>query len=149
MIGTTIVTQRSEFECGYIMRMENNQLQFHSHHYKIEVSVSGNQRIEDNGFILEFSQFKKLLNSVLPDHMFLYNCDTGTNSVEETNISNAMICNGLPVKELTFSPSAENLVNYIVDELQCKFNAICPGVTIVDAKLRESNDSFAQWSKSI
>ena len=147
MNGKTIVTQRDDFECSYIMRMESDGLQLHSHHYKVEVSVSGNQRIEDNGVILEFNQFKNLLRSVLPDHMFLFNADRKTNCPEEENIQSVLIQNGLPVKKIYFSPSAENLVNYIVVCLQNKFDQDCPGVTIVDAKLRESTDSFAQWSK--
>lgn len=146
MMGRTIVTQRSDFECCYIMKM-HDELQIHSHHYKIEISVSGDQRMEDNGVILEFSQFKSILDSVLPDHMFIFNSDSNSNCIEEVNVANAMVCNRIPVKELEFSPSAENLVNYIVNEFQWKLNTIFPGVVVVDAKLRESNDSFAQWSK--
>lgn len=144
MINPITVTQRASFEACYIMEASKDiGLQFHGHNYKVEVTVSGNQRMTDLGFIIEFSELRRLLVSVLPDHKFLAWPDKLSDMLAD-------IMSPYPdsFKYIDYPPTAENLIAHIVDELQHILNKYHPGVIIVNAKLRENNDSFAEWTKA-
>lgn len=143
MTNNITVTQRASFEACYLMEASKQLgLQLHGHNYKVEVTVSGNQRMTDLGFIIEFSELKKLLMSVLPDHKFLAWPDKLSNAVANTISEYPNI-----FEYIDYPPTAENLITHIVENLQQKLNKQYPGVTIVNAKIRENNDSFAEWTK--
>ena len=145
MINEITVTQRASFEACYLMEVSHSEgIRFHSHNYKVEVTVSGNQRMNDLGFIIEFSELKNLLISVLPDHKFLAWPDRLSNIVADklSDQPNAF-------EYIDYPPTAENIISHVVQQLQIKLNKSYPGVTVVNAKLRENNDSFAEWSKGV
>lgn len=132
------VSQRVEFECSYIFGTELN-----AHRYKFEVTVIGPQREEDNGIVIDFKSLKNYMNSVICDHAFLYQ-----STVENPGKTVAFIlaragvkCVGFP-----FMINAENMCKYFVQDLQSILNEHEPGVTVVSAKLRETNDSYTSWS---
>lgn len=150
MINNNVtVTQRSSFEACYLMKVEPSaSVQMHSHNYKVEVTVSGNQQMTDNGFIIEFSRLKHLLDSVLPDHKLILYPSYNT-TIYDINKKFEYFTQGLSIVfNLDKEPTAENLITYIVSKLQDKLDTQYPGVTIVNAKLRETNDSFAEWTKA-
>ena len=147
------VTRRASFEACYLMKVDNvSGVQIHSHNYKVEVTVSGNQRMTDNGFIIEFKVLKNMLESILPDHKFIFwPIDDPTDytvSGISSSIQNEIQRLGNTCYDIDFAPTAENMISHIVSQLQNLLDKHYPGVTIVNAKLRENNDSFAEWSKS-
>lgn len=144
-MSNTLVTQRDEFECAYVMAIGDEPPILHSHHYRVEVSVSGDQRLEDHNVIIEFDEFKKLIKSVLPDNAFVYN-STDSGSDVEHSIAKTMIDCNIKVVKYDFTPSAENLVMYLATILQQLLNKCAPGVTVIEVKLRETANSFATWS---
>ena len=147
------VTQRASFEACYLMKVDkNSRVQIHSHNYKVEVTVSGNQRMTDNGFIIEFSVLKNMLESVLPDHKFIFwpiddPADYTVSSISRS-IQHEIDRLGDTCYDIDFAPTAENIISHIVSQLQSLLDIHYPGVTIVNAKFRENNDSFSEWSIS-
>lgn len=142
---STVVSQRDEFECAYIMSIAESEPILHAHHYRVEVTVSGNQRLTDHGIILEFDEFKQYLRKVLPDNSFLYDLSADLNDNGRI-IATQLESLGIKTVGCVFSPSAENLTAFIAEELQCVLNKSAPGVVVVEVKLRETANSFATWS---
>lgn len=144
-MSNTLVSQRDEFECAYIMSIGDSPPILHAHHYRVEVAVSGNQRLIDHGIVIEFDKFKHYLRSVLPNNAFLYDSTSEYNDAGRT-IATELLNLGIQTVACPFIPSAENLAGYIARELQSILNRAAPGVTVVEVKLRETANSFATWS---
>lgn len=146
MSDVIMISQRDEFECAYILKIkESDEPIFNCHHYRIEVSVSGQKPFADDGIIIEFSDLKKLIRAMLPDHQFVY-CKNGP--IQEQSIAAAFVEFGVSVKGYEFAPSAENLVKYFAEVLQLKLNSKFPGVLVEEVKLRETANSFSTWSRN-
>lgn len=147
------VTQRNEFECSYLMK-DNT---FRSVHYRVEVTVEGNQHWIDEGMVIEFTHLSEIVKSVLPDRCFVYQNAPGDSSLSGSNITGSptyttemRLAGYMQMLEIRtaaypFVISAENLCRAIGERVQDKLNLIEPGVTVVGVKLRETTDSFASW----
>ena len=140
------VTQRAEFECSYVSAVTNSATELHSHRYRIEFSVCGEQRFIDHGIVIEFAEFASLIKSILPDHKFLFNAHASTESAEYNIASTVHSYLPNAVRSYDAPISAENLCNFLVRDLQQLLNTSAPGVYILNAKLRESANSFAEYS---
>lgn len=143
-----IVTQRADFECSYVTSIQQlTGLELHSHRYRVEFSVTRDVAALEygQGMIIEFGQFAKLIKSILPDHKFLYNCNNLQVSAE-VQIA-ATIENHIPnsVHAYTVPITAENLCNQLVIDLQAVLDTKYLGVRIINAKLRESSESYAEY----
>lgn len=144
-MSSTLVSQRGEFECAYVMSIDNSPSILHAHHYRVEVAVSGDQRLSDYGIVIEFDEFKRYIQDVLPDNAFLFNQCAG--STDPGNIIASKLQEmGIKTVPCLFNPSAENLAEFIAVQLQFILDRQAPGVTVVEVKLRETANSFATWS---
>ncbi len=137
------VTQRVEFECGYLIEL-NGQKQVQSHRYNLEVTVSGNQRFEDNGYVIEFETLKKILKSCVPNNKFIFTKNQDYMLPGERNIADIFDLFGYLSEQVNFRPTCENLLIWITDRIQDILDIREPGVRIENAKLRESSTSYAE-----
>lgn len=137
------VTQRVEFECGYLIEL-NGQKQVQSHRYNLEVTVSGNQRFEDNGYVIEFETLKKILKSCVPNSKFIFTKNQDYTLPGERNIADIFDLFGYLSEQVDFRPTCENLLVWITDKIQDILDIREPGVRIENAKLRESPTSYAE-----
>lgn len=137
------VTQRVEFECGYLIEL-NGQKQVQSHRYNLEVTVSGNQRFEDNGYVIEFETLKKILKSCVPNSKFIFTKNQDYTLPGERNIADIFDLFGYLSEQVDFRPTCENLLVWITDKIQDILDIREPGVRIENAKLRESSTSYAE-----
>lgn len=134
------VSYRTEFEASYLQNCE-----LHSHRYRIEVTVSGPQRQEDKGKVIEFSHLAMYVKQVIYDKSFIFGTDV---LPEERPVIDALRAAGVKCWPCTFSLSVENFCTDIADRLQIIFNNFEPGVFVQEVKLRETNDSYATWVAS-
>lgn len=142
MLAAIETTQRAEFECGYLTNTPYKM--FTAHQYKIEVTVSSNQGRDANGVIIEFSDLKKIVESVLPHNRFIY-CKADQDG---TTIANALHNMGITACGYDFVISAENLVQYFAEAIQHILDGMHPGVLVEDVKLRENTNSYTRWQRT-
>ena len=151
----TEVTQRSEFECAYIMyseryddalMMKKRVPELNAHHYVVSVTVTSEA---DRDIIIEFKQFKSIVNQALPDGRFLYN------GKEESNSAAYIIAEGfkkagvLPY-EYDFVISTENLVNHIAQTIQSLLKILrYEDVIVTKVVLKETADSATTWTLNL
>ena len=148
-MGSTLITCRSRFECGYVSNDIHNSPRFHWYSYVIEVSLSGNQYLIDTGRIVEFSEFQHILNSALPDRCFLTSTNTQCWTDLDKDFNDIFVKHGMPVSHMDIEIfSAETLVSYFADKLQVEFDQFLPGVVIEEIRLKETPNSFVTWSRS-
>ena len=139
------VTQGINFECCYISDHKLN-----AHRYRAEVTVSGEQRYLDTGFVLEFDKFKKYLREVVPDGKFILAKYGYSGDVDEANVRDvgvAMAKCGIMTQEFT-EASCEVMCEEIAHKLQQEFYLREPGIVVEEVKLRETPDSFAVWTNN-
>lgn len=135
MIAT--VSYRTEFESSYL---QTNEL--HSHRYRLEVTVDGPQRFEDHGRVIEFKQLAQYVKQISYDKQYLFGLNQTDN---ERSVMEAMRLAGVNIHLFTKELSVEMFAADIAERLQLILNTACPGVRVVEVKLRETNDSFATW----
>lgn len=132
------VSYRTEFECSYIQEME-----LHSHRYRLEVTVDGPQRLEDFGRVIDFKTLARYVRQVTYDKCFLYSSNS---SDLVRRVMEAVEACEVPVKSFVSDLSVEYFCSDIAQNLQGLLNKHEPGVRVIEVKLRETNDSFATWN---
>lgn len=143
-VSKTEVTQRSDFECAYLVDTTEHFPVMSAHHYRIEATVTG---VSDNGIIIEFSNFKHLIDSVLPNNCFIYNNTLVIGP--EWELAKCMKKLNINPIGYPFMISAENLVNHLAASIQTQLDKLHPGVILENVKLRETNNSYTSWSRNI
>ena len=138
MKSTMEVTKRIEFECCYI---QNRQIE--AHRCKLEATVEGPQRFEDFGRVITYENLQKYMKAMVPDKTFLYQWHE-EKAVAVAKAFNDAGCKTLPFE---FEISAENLCSYFVKSLQDILDKKEPGITILEMKLREDNNSYVSWKR--
>lgn len=145
MVGKQLVTQRDEFECAYLMSVDDNLPILHAHHYRVEVTVSRNDNSVGHDVIIDFDRLRHYIRRVLPDKAFLYN-GSEVGSSAENSIATEFKRFGIAVQSYLFTPSAENLAQHFATKLQSIFDFEHLGIQVVEVKLRETANSYATWS---
>lgn len=135
---TMEVTKRIEFECCYIY---NQQIE--AHHCKLEVTVEGPQRFNDQGRVIAYEDLTRYMKTVVPHKSFLY----WDKDIDSINVSRAFAEAGCRVEQYNFPISAENMCKNFADKLQQIFDIKEPGISIIDLKFREDNNSFVSWKR--
>lgn len=133
------VSYKTEFEAAYIQDEE-----LHAHRYRFEVTVCGPQRSEDHGFVIDYRTLGKYVN-----HISLQGCFLASESSENSSI--AVIANlieqtGVTVHWFVPKISIEMLCEYLATKLQQLLDRNEPGIRVIEAKLRETNDAFATYT---
>lgn len=150
------VTRHVEFETSHLLYGYNGKCQnLHGHSYKMEVTVSGTpspdsgrdyQNYKAFGFCIDFKELDRIINEVVPDHMFVANgenCLDGMRTPEK-GIIDVLKEFGLKYELMSCAPSAENMKIWLKD----KIDAHLPrGLRVVRLKLWETTDSYAEWSE--
>lgn len=134
------VSYRVEFESSYLLEGE-----LHSHRYRLEVTVDGPQRLYDHGAVIDFKTLANHVKHVYYDKQFIYG-NHQTN--EELGVVNLLHQIGVSVYHIDNSLSVENFCIDIATRLQARLDQYDPGVRLIEVKLRETNDSFASWTRS-
>lgn len=138
MKSTMEVTKRIEFECCYI---QNHQIE--AHRCKLEVTVDGPQRFEDFGRVITYENLQKYLNVIVPDKTFLYQW----HDEKSIAVARAFVDAGCRTLPFEFEISAENLCDYFVKFLQDILDVKEPGITVLEMKFREDNNSYVSWKR--
>ena len=148
----TEVTQRSEFECAYIMYTDKYDdalmikrpvPELNAHHYVVSVTVTSKT---DRDIIIEFKQFKSIVDQALPDGRFLYNRREDPNSAALIIAEGFKKAGVLPY-EYDFVISTENLVNHIAQTIQSLLKILrYEDVIVTKVVLKETADSATTWT---
>ena len=139
------VTQRLEFECCYISNRKLN-----AHRYRIEVTVSGEDRYLEDGVVIEFTKFREYIQHVVPAGKFVVGKFGYSGESEELavrDVSRAMANCGILTQEYA-EASCERMCEEIAHQLQQEFYIAEPGLIVEEVKLREDSQSFAVWTNS-
>ena len=107
----------------------------HGHTYKLEVTLMG--KLKANGMVIDYTDLKNVVNEFIDenlDHKYL------SNSADEEVIK-FMQKSKFALTVVDFEPTAENMVEWIFDELKDKFGA---GVQVYAIKLWETPTSSAE-----
>lgn len=144
------VTRHIEFEAAHMLLGYNGPCgSLHGHSYKLEVTITCPESARTHnsfGFVMDFKNLNKILKDNVPDHMFMYNKNTATDSVEGQIVS-VLKNNNLNLWGFDGFPSAENMSVELALNFQSIFDTTYPELQlrVVELKLWETTDSFATW----
>lgn len=140
------VTQRDEFECTYLMPLDDEgHAVLRAHRYRVEFTVASKSTLTDGQDVLiDFDKLSNYIKYILPNRSFLYNRSAyGTSA--ENSIAAEYAKYKIPVVGYMFTPSAENLADHFARKLQEVFDSRFENIEVVEVKLRESTHSYATW----
>lgn len=141
-----VTSQRISFESCYISDESITGVrELNAHKYTLEASVAGPQLYEDDGSILEFSEFKTILRNIVPDKTFLYTQRSDVSFYPDKSIAQIMEHEGVNTRAYNFKISVEHLAHNFGIELQTILDREYPGVILTELKLREGSDSFVVY----
>ena len=118
------VTRKFEFAGAHYLPNHSGKCQhLHGHTWKVEIEIMGQVK-KDTGMIIDFGDMKEKINPIIEtfDHKCLHEV--------------LMDCG------IDDPPTAENLVMIFVTALSKDFN-------LFRVRIYESDDSYAEWKKSI
>jgi len=114
----------------------------HGHSYELHVSVASFNNSDDYipapGILLDFKEIKKLVNVAIIevfDHKIILSRDFLAQHPSFSSQENLVIWES--------EPTAENMLIYIKKTLR---NKLPEGINLVHLKLRETKDSYAEWT---
>lgn len=137
------VTKVIEWDMGHRVPHHKNKCRHpHGHRYRLEATISGElctkTGTSDEGMVLDFGDVKHLLMTTVHDaldHGFMvYRGDTA--------LVKAFADAGLPVIEVGFIPTAENIVNWCAQQLA---PLLPQHVRLSRLRLYETPNSWADW----
>lgn len=135
------VTQRLEFSCCYLRDTELN-----AHRYRLEVTVESPTNVVASGVVMDFQTLKRYMQALVFDETFLFS----RTDLSKSNLKSAYEAfnlEGVKTELVDFDLCAESLCTYFALTLQRTFDEHKLGVNVVDVKLRENNDSYANWHR--
>ena len=141
----TTLTQRVEFSCAYVMRYPSKLVdqpvsRFEPHQYRLEATVV-RQGLDANKLVIGFDEFRDMLKQIVPAFSFIYQRQS-----EDEYLAEIFKSKGLSTSGYNFPISTENLVQEFAQELQHRLSYDHPGVSVTNAKLYETANSYAEWS---
>lgn len=114
MSEATICTRKFEFDMGHRVLGHQGKCRFpHGHRYVAEVTLSA--PLDELGFVMDFGLIKEQIGSWIDsnlDHGFLINAKD-----EQLRAGLAML-DDAKVKVVAFNPTAENIAQWLVEQLQ-------------------------------
>jgi 6-pyruvoyltetrahydropterin/6-carboxytetrahydropterin synthase len=116
----------------------------HGHSYQLEVTVSGEPRNDPShpkhGMVMDFSDLKKIVNETIVgplDHALLLNGNSPHKNIPQLDQ------NFEKVLFVEYQPTCENMLLDFKDRI---INRLPSSVKLVNLKLKETPNSFAEWS---
>ncbi len=138
------VTKEFEFEAAHALDgYEGKCKDIHGHSYKLSITVLG-KTIEDPknpccGMVIDFGDLKAIVNNKVInnfDHHLILREDSRFKGIEVKNER---------VRYVSYQPTCENMLVQIVETL---LQVLPENITLVQANLRETGNSYAEWHKS-
>lgn len=139
------ITKRFSFEMGHALNNYDGKCRFlHGHSYKLYVTLLGpvinKFNFPKDGMVIDFSVLKKIVNEKIVDvfdHSFV------VNEKDERKFT----LPGISQRTILFptQPTAENLLIHFKDIIK---ECLPDGLKLVNVKLYETEDSFAEWEVS-
>lgn len=117
----------------------------HGHTYHFEVTVVGNPVMDNaspkKGMLIDFTDLKRIINTEIVDlwdHALMLNDTTHSDLVAllEKNYERIIM--------VPFQPTTENMLCYLAD----KISFLPKEVSLFSLKLKETENSFAEWYAS-
>lgn len=139
-MSKTVIARKFEFCVGHrVLGHEGKCANLHGHNFTMWVKASGKK--DKLGRIIDFSVIKKIVNHWLDeniDHNFLiYQKD------KEVLKAFTMISQPKKPFVLDFNPTAENISNYLLEDVMPKlFKGT--GITITEVTLYETGNCYAE-----
>lgn len=139
------LTKVFHFETGHALNEYNGACKnIHGHSYELHVSVTTSNQTESflpaPGFIIDFKEIKKIVNSLIVDHLD-----------HKLVLSKAYLEKHPEFKGLEnliqwdFEPSAENILLFIRNTL---FSEFPKEIKLRKLLLFETKSSFVEWNES-
>jgi len=117
----------------------------HGHSYQLEVTVSGEPRNDPShpkhGMVMDFSDLKKIVNETIVgplDHALLLNGNSPHKNIPQLDQ------NFEKVLFVDYQPTCENM---LLDFKNRIIKRLPHSVKLVNLKLKETPNSFAEWSE--
>ena len=141
------VTRHAEFEAAHLLPdYPGACTNLHGHSYKIEVSVTCDERV-DWGMVLDFKELDRIIKNVVPDHKYMYN--EKRPSLIEADLVDVLKKYNKSIQGFPFDTSAENMSVWFVNQIQSEINKnetlYNRGVKVTKVKLWETSNSFAEY----
>lgn len=143
-MSTVRVTKEFHFEMAHALYGYNGPCKnIHGHSYRLSICVIGSvlneQSNPKNGMVMDFSELKKIVQSLIIDefdHALLLNANSPHKEMELNKqlFEKVMFVN--------YQPTCENLVIEIANRLQ---KALPQKLILHHVKLMETASSFAEW----
>ena len=140
------ITKEVEFETAHVLpNYDGGCGNLHGHSYKIQVTVEGPQNENYYGMVMDFSELKKAINEIVPDHRFVY----GEGDIISQDIADVLDKHNIKYIKYPFPTTAENMVGYyaeLIDEY-IKNELGYEDLNVVHVRLWETSTSFSEWIK--
>jgi 6-pyruvoyltetrahydropterin/6-carboxytetrahydropterin synthase len=138
MLGEVSVCKIFTFDAAHqLIGHKGKCSNLHGHTYKLEVVLKGRPSVQegdsDEGFVIDFSDIKALVQELLIDHLDHAFLATGNEPVLET-----LKATGSKIALLSFRTTAENLSSYAAYQLKQA------GLPLYSVKLWETPTSWAE-----
>jgi len=150
-----MITASKEFSWAMAHILEGHDglcKNLHGHNYRMIVTImsyDGQTKTDltssDRGMVIDFKKLKECVNSVIInklDHAFVYNQN------DKDSLAIALYLKKTINQKLypfCFRTTAENMVEWIADELQDFFDACKYKIFISRVQLYETETSYAEW----
>ncbi len=137
-----IITKEFTFDMGHRLPNHSGKCRnIHGHTYKLQISIDGiiknTDGDSDEGMVVDFGVVKGIVKTFIDetmDHYFMAHN-------KDIEVVDFIAKQGFALTVVPFVPTAENMVNWIYDNLSGSFEK--HGVRIANIKLWETPTSFA------
>ncbi len=120
------VVKEFTFDSAHYLPWHKGKCQtMHGHTYRLQIGVRGG--IDEDGLVIDFSDLKRLVNALI------------VNQLDHKNL-NEVELKDFPCE----SPTAENMVKWIVEQLEEEINGH-NGLVLAFVRLYETPTSYAEW----
>lgn len=142
------VSRTEYFEAAHLLPDYDGACRnLHGHSYKVTATVVNGAYDENKnyGMVMDYNHLKKAMRTVMPDHQFLFNCNT---PIERILADTLMDC-GLKCKQYKHATTAENIAVAFAQELQTYITDMLqmPDVWVTSVKLCETVNSECEVRK--
>ncbi len=131
------VTKEFTFDAAHALRNYDGPCRnIHGHTYHLSITLKG--EVSKDGFVIDFNFLKEKINKLIIqklDHALLLD----TTLAKELKVD---VLYGFKVQELNTLPTCENILVYILEQIQYEWQ---DSVELVRLFLRETPTSFAEW----
>ncbi len=135
------VAKEFKWEMGHRLQFHKGRCKnLHGHSYRAIVELEG--ELNQNGMVIDFYDLTQIVNPLIDelDHSFL--CDRADSELTETlkKLNSKIVI-------IDSSTTAENIAKYLTEKI-LETN-LPKNISRVSVKLFETEDSFAEYSKTI